>query len=295
MALALATLAGKSSGRQRVLGFIAAGAVLVLAGCTVPPQTAGPSPDLRRRRTLAIEHPNAQQQCRTVDAVAYCAFPEYLPWIKAWAEVTRGVRRGLVGPVPGSVTSVRQRVNAGADSNEVSTELPLTAWAKDDGASGTVDPVPVGVYWARQDADLQFAIATAYQLVTARSILAGSRPGQAHPDPAKECDARWITILWIAARATPRTNASFNNPAMVSADFWVVQPLPEFNGLTFVPLREVELVKALRRLPAATGEARVKTAWPVLIDPRTTVEQAAQALGLPVSPASADEQEACRR
>ncbi|WP_249998963.1 hypothetical protein [Actinoplanes sp. M2I2] len=289
-ALAAGALAVRRTGRDGVRPALVAGVAMVGALALLIPQAAAPGERVEQRRQEAMERPAASQECRSLDAVTYCAFPDFTGLVPGWAELLEAVREPVPGPARSQITAVRQRVNTNATDlggligSAGADPVPAESWKADDTRAGTPDTVPVGTGWGDGQAELDFAAAVAYRIVTGGQVTA------APPEPL--CGGRAVVILWLAAQATAQTRDGFDYRLAHSTGGLLSTPVPGFDAQMFVEYRETSVVRELLAQPVAATRQRVTQAWTQLIDPGTTTEQAARTLGVPAG--RADEQGQCR-
>jgi hypothetical protein len=206
-------------------------AALALAAVAGTVQTLPPSPEALDRVADLVLHP--RRVCRERDAVRYCAYPAYAPWIDRWARPVSGVL-AMVPPAhrPAGIQVVQElSVSYGAD-------LPPGSPAAERGGVQAPAPTTVvpGTSWGRGARagreELGMALLVAGWSVGLPPTLAG-RLSQADIDrfveglppdvPAEEraglrqqlevdpsgiaCSARdqsrAVVALWLAGRSTP--------------------------------------------------------------------------------------------
>ncbi|MFG2132792.1 hypothetical protein ACGFNV_34040 [Streptomyces sp. NPDC048751] len=234
-----------------------------------------PSDALVARRYTAEQHPGGQQRCRTADLVTFCAFPDFLNRTKDWQTVTDGVLDQVPDSARTGPYAVRQRLFLGGDRDGV-VGKPPPEWARDDALHHTPGAVTVGTQWGTDDIGGDEMLAFAVRF--ARRVVVG--PGQVEEShPEMLCRARAVTVLWLAAQATSETADALRSLERRS-----------FGGITLVTLDsseavsintpEVRVVLDLLDMPADNVADRLHTSWPVLVDDRTSTEQAARLLGV---------------
>ncbi|QNP72252.1 hypothetical protein IAG44_24440 [Streptomyces roseirectus] len=225
------------------------------------------------RRADAEQRPGDRQSCRAAGRVTFCAFPEFTRRGQDWQRVTDGVLREA--PPGGGPYAVRQRILLDGGPGGVADPPPLEAWARDDARHGTPGAVTVGTDWGTDDigggAMLSFAVRFADRVV----------PGRAQEErPTGEllCRARAVTVLWLAAQATPETADALRSLDRRSTGGISVSTLGSGQSLG-VSDPEVRVVRDLLTLPDAEVGSRLRAAWPALADERTSTERAARLLG----------------
>lgn len=240
--------------------------------------------DLVARRASAEKHPGDQQRCRVAGQVTFCAFPGFLGRSEDWQQVTDGI----LGRVPAEQRTgpyaVRQRLFFGGDRDGVTGAPPLQAWARDDARHGTPGAVTVGTQWGTDDIGGGEVLAFAVRF--ADRAVAG--PGQERePTADMLCRARAVTVLWLAAQATPETADALRSLNRRSFGGIALTTLDSSQALS-VNGPEVQVVLDLLDRPAAEVGDRLKASWSALADDRTSTTQAARLLGVS-APADAEQ------
>ncbi|GHH30674.1 hypothetical protein [Streptomyces lanatus] len=240
--------------------------------------------DLAARRADAERHPGDRQRCRVAGQVTFCAFPEFLNRAEDWRRVTDGI----LGRVPAAERTgpyaVRQRLFLAGGGEGVSATPPLQAWAQDDTRHRTPGAVTVGTGWGTDDIGggemLSFAVRFADRVV--------SGPGrEGAPTGSMLCRARAVTVLWLAAQATPETADALRSLDRRSFGGVTLTTLESSQALS-VSDPEVRVVLDLLDRPTAEVGDRLKSSWPALTDDRTSTERAARLLGVS-APANAEQ------
>ncbi|WP_285735981.1 hypothetical protein [Kitasatospora phosalacinea] len=279
LAVLLATVAVlRSGGRGAGLKVVAAvaGAGVLVTGVV---QTRGVSSAVVERRTAFTEHPAAYQDCTVGNGVTYCAFEGFDRWKQEWQQVAEGVLHRVPQDVAGAGYTVRQRVLPFADANG-GTALP-ESWSRDDAAAGTPGAVTVGTDWSdgaaagdrRSDAVAGFATGFAYRVVT------GEVPDR--PRLSMVCGARAVLVLWLAGEATPGTREALRSVRDRTFGGAISMPLlGSAAGVSFEP-RAAELAFALIGQEGGRTAETVKAAWAEFSAHGTTVDRAAELLGVP--------------
>jgi hypothetical protein len=224
--------------------------------------------------------PAAMQRCRTESTVTYCAFGVYGARVEEWSRVVDGIRRRVPPAAADAPFAVRQRivtprsVDSDWGSFGFQTAAAVGAWRADDRDAGTPDPISVGTEWgANGDASVEaaFAAHVAYRMVK------GTSPTQ---ENNLVCGASGTILVWLAGQATPGTRTSmlaFQNNWGNRTDSFSPAPL---GGSVNVGRREADLGYALLQQPADQVAAVLDRSWPELTAPKTTVERAAEILGV---------------
>ncbi|MGA4841551.1 ABC transporter permease [Streptomyces sp. G45] len=286
---ALAVGALWRSGEHRGWGIRVALAAALLGTTATALGQLRPLPDsVATARGRANTAPAALQECERKGTVTYCAFPEYLGRRVQWARVAERVLEQLPSSARRSQYFVRQHISPEAFAPEgVAPPAPVERWARDDRRARTPGAVVVGTEWGPSSgggnsAVIGFAAGFAYRSV------AGSRADD--PAVAKVCGARGLVVLWLAAQATEETASALRDHASRSyGGLTTLSPLNANAGLV-VPRGAVDMVLTLIDRPRAGISARIRASWTTLTDPRTSLDQAADILGVPAprSPAAED-------
>jgi len=280
---------GKSNrsdtGRRRRGLIVAAAAGLVVTVGAGTAQALPPSPSIVAARISATDRPAAQQHCRRMGNVTYCAFAGFEPWVNDWNEVVSGVLRRVPSAVAGRPLAVRQRVVApyGSPQNRgggVVSQAPLDEWRADDRAAGTPNAITVGTWWGDGWSETGLAGRVAYASMT------GAGPGVS----GELCQSRGVLVGWLAAQATPDTRAGLHT-MVEGSGAGVAFTEAGFGSGLYLPERELTMVWSLLDQPADVVGKRVLQHWDELSARATTIEQAAEILGVPAPPAQPSEGE----
>ncbi|MBD0671950.1 hypothetical protein BU198_14865 [Streptomyces sp. CBMA156] len=271
---------------------VKAAAVTALAGALAAgvPQTGGVSVEVADRRAEFTAHPAAHQSCVVDGNLTLCAFPGFEAWRPQWRAVGEGVLRETPAGVAGAPYAVRQRIfPQGGGSSGVAA--PLEDWSRDDAAAGLAAAVTVGTDWSdgaaagdrRSDAVAEFATGFAYRVVT------GGVPDQ--PKLSMVCGSRAVLVLALAGRATPGTREALLSVRDRTFGGGISMPLLGSSaGLSFEP-RAAKLAFTLIDRPAGNRTPAIGANWAALTASGTSVDRAAELLGVPAPPAlSAGEQ-----
>ncbi|RLP93189.1 hypothetical protein [Micromonospora sp. CV4] len=262
------------SGVDRRIGVTAVGVTTVLAVVAGAGQSVTVPGDVAARRSVAEREPSAQQTCRTVGRVTYCAFRDFEGRIDQWSTLVGG----MLGHTPPDRAAdryvVRQRLLFGATTSSVSISPPLAVWAADDARAGTPGAVPVGTKWGTDqiggDAMLSFAGHFAARVVT------GEPPTEA--SALSVCRSRAVLVLWLAATATEETTAALRSLLPRTGGSVVLPLLDSSLGLS-IGRQEVSVVRSLLDRPADQVAQQVIANWAELTRPETGTERAASLLG----------------
>ncbi|MFJ8044093.1 hypothetical protein ACIRBX_26685 [Kitasatospora sp. NPDC096147] len=249
-------------------------------------QTGGVSTEVADRKAEFTTHPAAHQTCEVDGNLTLCAFPDFEAWRSEWRAVGAGVLRETPATVAAAPYAVRQRVfPQGNGSSGVAA--PLADWARDDAAAGLTAAVTVGTDWSdgaaagdRQgDAVAEFATAFAYRVVT------GGVPDQ--PKLSMVCGSRAVLVLALAGRATPGTKEALQSVRDRTFGGLSFPLLGSSSGLSFEP-RAAKLAFTLVNRPTGGGAPAIAANWAELSAPGTSVDRAAELLGVPAPAALAE-------
>jgi hypothetical protein len=235
-------------------------------------QLAGPSRSMRQARLIAMKRPASQQTCERLGQVTYCAFPDFTAWIPGWDAEVRGVLRRVPAALAQRPLAVRQRIFLLNDNGAV-PPAPIEQWRADDTAAGTPDAVSVGTRWGDSRSASQLAALVAYRLI------AGTGPTA---DPTV-CGSRGVLVGWLAGQASAHANTGLRKLAADhrgGGEGVFIDDVQSGSGL-LIPDRELALALALLDRPADEIGARVRQSWDELTAAGTTVDRAAEILGLP--------------
>lgn len=254
-------------------GVLCAALLITTAGAQLAPV----SEELVAARQQARTAPAAQQICEIRGSITYCAFPEFDSRIDAWDQVARGALAAVPPSATPHALTIRQRLQVPSTGGRFGPP-PLAEWSADDLAAGTPDTVPVSTRWATggnrvsdQRAVLDLALVLADRLVTGQGLA---------PEVAPRCGAQGAIVLWVALAADPAVGAALDTVNQASSSSATVSAsVLDSSAGYFIGERETTLGTAL----AARPEARdlVHAHWDQLTDPATSVDEAAELLGLP--------------
>ncbi|MGW7265745.1 ABC transporter permease [Streptomyces sp. NPDC054842] len=252
-----------SGGRTRLVAAVTV-AALAATGAGVAGQSSGEPAGLAAAREKASTAPEKVQSCRTQGNDAYCAYPEWSGRTDEWAEVVGRVRSLAGGGAGGTRLTVRQRVDARHGLNGDAALQP----------SRTPGRVTVGTRWGGNRVP-EFAVGVASVLVAGDEYALG-----------EACDARKVTVMWLALGAGPDPMSAFRHVRLddsVSGSGIVLTPT---NPLSLTA-QQTDVVRALLEKPRYAVTAKVKAHWAELTSPKTTTARAAELLDVPV-PKGAD-------
>lgn len=151
----------------------------------------------------------------------------------------------------------------------VRTDVSLATWNADDIAGGTPDAVSVDTRWGDSRSAANLA-----GLVAAR-MVAPSNTGFDAP----VCGGAGVLIVWLAGQASPATATGLRQLA-AAANGGVM--FTDAGAIPAIEVDQPELTVATEALtqPADQIAARVRQSWTTLTAPGTSVQHAAQILGV---------------
>lgn len=223
---ALARIRHGIGSRPLALGVVAL-AVTIIAGTL---QMRTPGAEQRRQLAALVVEADRYRVCQTHESVRYCAYPAYVPWIGRWAAVVRGVMERIPPAERPTGIVVEQRLDAGDPP-----DLPHGAMLllNDAPQTGVIAPSTSWGRWGQERRDqlgLGLVVAawavglprTADEVVLHPEdirIILRSYPPRARSRVRRELrlwdngfcqvsgQARAVVALWLAAGATPGTEA----------------------------------------------------------------------------------------
>ncbi|MCM2388919.1 hypothetical protein [Streptomyces albipurpureus] len=239
-------------------------------------QYQSPSASLLDRRADAERHPGDQQRCRTAGPVTFCAFPDFLGRTADWEQVTGGILNKVPLSRQAGPYGVRQRLFFAGDSDGIASNPPLKEWAQDDSRHNTPGAVTVGTRWGKDEISASAVLSFAVRF--ADRVAVDSIP-KSQPQSLTLCHARAVTVLWLAAQATPETADALRSLSRRSIGGIT---LPTLNSSDSVSVNgpEVQIVLDLLDRPAKEIADRLNASWSQLTDQRTNTTQAARLLGV---------------
>ena len=282
LAALVATVALLLARCGRGIGAAVAAAAVLVIGVAGSAQAGAPGRGDDAALSAVTRQPGAHQTCERIAPVTYCAFAGFGPWVAQWDTVARGVLRRAPAAVAEQPLAVRQRLDASAYGRPadprpgaVPVPPPLDRWRAEDRAAGLPGAVTASTRWGDGWSEASLAGRLAYELITR------SGPGA----QSQECGARGVLVGWLAGQATPGTRAGLHRIAELSGGrlYFAEANFPTGIGLSD---RVTALVWELLDQPAEQIGQRVRGAWRELSAPKTTVERAAQILGVPAPPAA---------
>ncbi|MFI8088230.1 ABC transporter permease [Streptomyces sp. NPDC086080] len=269
LALSVALLAVLLSGAARlrtVQAGVAAAVALTLVGAVG--QSRGVPDEVTEAREQATVAPEKTQKCVERDATTYCAYPEWGPRTGDWARIVEDVRSLAGAGAADRPLTVRQRIEAryGLDGDA----------ALDP--SARPDEVTVGTAWGGNRVP-EFAVAVAGVLVTGKEETAGAM-----------CDARIVTVMWLALADRPDPVADLRGVRLDDSDSGSAIVVSQTEPLRMTSAH-TDLVVGLLKQPRDAVAAKVRANWAGLTAPKVTTEQVARMLGMAVPEGPAEEDE----
>lgn len=238
---------------QAVTGIALAATVAGIAG-----QSPGDSAALVAARRTATVTPQKVQTCVERGGSTYCAFPEWAGQRAEWARVVADVQRFAGGTAAKEHLTVRQRIDATIGLESDTTLEPST----------TPGQVTVGTAWGGTRVH-EFAAGVASVLVV----------GNEATDDRVLCDARTVTVTWLALAAEKDPMAAFRAVRVDDSTVGgaVVQTPTNPFSLTAA---QTDVVRQALQRPRAGVAAAVKAHWPELTSPKTSLARVAEVLGV---------------
>jgi hypothetical protein len=285
--------------RRGALVTVSAGLLLLLTGGIV--QLQSPSSAAIQRMVALVEHPLANEACRTSLGVTYCAYRNYAPWISRWQNAISPVLQRVPPEArPAGVILVQALDPFGSDVERrlppnIAAHLygapafdpdptirPGTTWGR--GADEGRDQLVLGLIVASRAVGLP---ATPAQIVLTdadyhRLNRNGTPGGTARPGGHwDQCEttgqSRAVVALWLAAQANVGTAGALR--AAVASTPYGIQVQregdrvvgwgtsgPFANGLNAYPFYQV-----MRNFPIIWGEAEAIYAARLLDQPADRV------------------------
>jgi len=283
----ISVLAMVKAGARTVTVLAAGVLALVVVGVSAVIQLGGPDPQVLAARLEARDHPAARHSCERREQVTYCFYPDWRPWVATWDRTVRAVLDRVPAEVAAQPIALRQRVDAIVVPDTEDRLLALggtgatssarsSAQVLDDQQAGLPEAIGLDTRWPGEgDGEVDLAGQVAYRVLT----------GRAAPDPQDSvCGGQAVLLAWLAAQVSPdaaetiRWYASPNSPASNrSISFGPGAGLG-------VPNRELTTAVAVLTRPAKQVSAIVNRSWTELTAEQTTVERAAEILGVPAAP-----------
>ncbi|MER7270086.1 hypothetical protein ABT344_17520 [Micromonospora carbonacea] len=231
---------------------------------------------LTAARAVATNEPSSQQVCERRLNVTYCAWPEFRPWIDSWERVARGVLARVPEEVAARPLAVRQRVNAahplGLGTGTIS-KAPVVSWSRDDERAGIPPAVIAETAWGSPEH--RFGLATRF----AYAVVSGKPPAV---NIAAVCGSQALITLWLAVGAGVSASAGLEQLRKQGGGGLFLTTAGFGTGIAFT-YPAIVLLQALLELPVDVAQSKIDASWAQLVEPSTTLRQAAVSLGLPVS------------
>ncbi|MFD4620623.1 ABC transporter permease [Streptomyces sp. NPDC058475] len=256
-------------GRTRAVGAVTALALAATAA-GVAGQSPGDSAALAAARAKASAGPEKVRSCVAHGRSTYCAYPEWTGLTDDWASVVSRVQSLAGGAAGGERLTVRQRVDARYGLIDDAALEPST----------TPGTVTVTTRWGGNRIP-EFAVGVASVLVTGDEKSGG-----------EVCDARMVTIMWLALGAESDPMTAFRNVRLDDSTEGSAFVLAATNSLSMTA-RQTAIVRELLHKPRYSVTAKVKAHWTELTSPKTSTARVAQLLGVPAGHERASGGDSC--
>ncbi|MDR3083177.1 MAG: ABC transporter permease, partial [Streptomyces sp.] len=207
--------------------------------------------------------------CETQGRSTYCSFPEWTGWRDDWSRVVDRVQGLAGGEARGARLTIRQRIPV---VHDLRSDYPIDPLH-------TPGEVTVGTRWGGNRVP-EFAVGVASVLV------AGDEKSV-----SEMCDARVVTVMWLALAAQDDPMTAFRNVRLddsVEGDAAVLSPTDP----VVMSAGQTRIVRELLERPRYSVSARVKAHWAELTSPKTSQARVAELLG--VAADKGDEGEQCQ-
>ncbi|WP_017579387.1 hypothetical protein [Nocardiopsis valliformis] len=272
-AVSLAAVARHRRTAGTAVAAVAASAAVVGAATltVVPSASEGAEPvELAGTHEGRVTVTGQASACEEHDGVDYCALPGFEPWVPLW--------RDAIDPVLEAAPSQAPRLEA---------VYQYTGYALNDLEGGGY--ALVGTTWGRNGGEVEYRRAVA-------GSVAASMAGFPPPDVLQSdgqggfgCDAagqaRTVIALWLLSQTEAPVAAGTEREHMaeVGSDEVVVVELPAsvFGAVSY---GQAELDMAEELLADPNTQTLVHQEWERLVDVETTLEEAADVLGVAVPP-----------
>ncbi|AJE41370.1 hypothetical protein [Streptomyces nodosus] len=248
-----------SGGRARLLKALTV-VTLAATAAGVAGQSPSPGAALVADRAKLSGTPAEFQSCTVSGRSTYCSFPEWNGWRKQWAQVVDRVQGLAGGGAGGAGLTIRQRIPVVYDLGGDSAIDPLD----------TPGEVTVGTRWGGNRVP-EFAVGVAAVLVAGDEQAAGGL-----------CDARMVTVMWLAMAAQDDPMTAFRNVRLSDSLEGSATVLAPTNPL-IMSAEQTRIVRELLERPRYGVTARVKAHWTELTSPKTTQARVAELLGVPAA------------
>ena len=269
IALLLSVAVLRAGGRTRLVKTVTAVALAAtVAG--IAGQSPGDSAALTAARAKAYVTPAKVQSCREHGTSTYCAYPEWTGRTDDWAAVVKRVQSLAGGSAGGERLTVRQRVDARHGLDGDASMNPLTRRGE----------VTVGTRWGGNRVP-EFAVGVAGVLVTGDETSGGT-----------VCDARVVTIMWLALGADDDPMAALRHvridDSVTGSDLVLAPTAP-----LLMDAEQTRIVRELLHMPRYSVTARVKAHWTELTAPKTSLARVAELLDVPAAPEGTKDGDSC--
>ncbi|MEU4172303.1 ABC transporter permease [Streptomyces sp. NPDC026665] len=246
-----------SGGRTKL---VTAATALALAATAVG--VAGQSPaepaSLIAARTKASVTPQKEQTCVRHGRSTYCAFPEWTGRTADWARAVDRIQSRAGGSAGGARLTVRQWIDARYGLQGDAAISPAT----------TPGHVTVGTRWGGNRLP-EFAVGVASVLVAGTEKEAGDM-----------CDARAVTIMWLALSTQPDPMQSLRDVRLDDSIAGSAIALAPTSPVS-MSAQQTTVVRELLQKPHYSVAAKVKAHWTELTSPKTSTARVAELLGVP--------------
>lgn len=231
---------------------------LVATAAGIAGQSPGDSAALVAARRTATVTPQKVQSCVERGGSTYCAFPEWAGQRAEWAKVVADVQRFAGGTAAEEHLTVRQRIDATAGLYADTTLRPSTVPGH----------VTVGTAWGGTRVR-EFAVGVASVLVV----------GNEATDDRVLCDARTVTVTWLALAAEKDPMAAFRNVRVDDSETGPAVVQTPTNPFSLSDAQTDVVRQALQRPRTGVADA-VKAHWAELTSPKTSLARVAEVLGV---------------
>lgn len=245
-----------SGGRTTAVKTVTAVALAATAVGVAGQSPADPA-ELTASRETASMTPERVQTCVKHGPSTYCAFPEWTDRTADWAAVTDRVQRLAGGTAASRPLTVRQRVEARYGLGADAALAPLTKPAQ----------VTVGTAWGGNRVP-EFAVGVASVLVTGDEATGGD-----------VCDARVVTIMWLALAAQDDPLTALRNVRVDDTTEGAAVALTPTNPLA-MSAEQTRIVTDLLAKPREATAESVRTHWRELTSPKTSLTEVSRLLGV---------------
>ncbi|MFF2368213.1 ABC transporter permease [Streptomyces sp. NPDC058122] len=246
-----------SGGRTRLVTSVTALALAATA-VGVAGQSPGDPASLIAARTEASVSPQKEQTCVRHGRSTYCAFAEWTGRTADWAEAVDRIQSRAGGSAGGERLTVRQRIDARYGLQGDAAISPFT----------TPGHVTVGTSWGGNRLP-EFAVGVASVLVVGNEKTAGEM-----------CDARAVTIMWLALSTQPDPMRSLRDVRLDDSIEGSAIALAPTSPVS-MSAQQTTVVRELLQKPHYSVAARVKAHWTELTSAKTSTARVAELLGVP--------------